>query len=71
MPIYEYECMDCGTKFEQLVLSSTEKVRCSKCDSTEVQKKLSAFGFKSGEKFNSSAGSACNTCSSSNCSTCG
>lgn len=71
MPIYEYECIDCGNNFEQLVFSSNEKVRCTKCESTKVQKKLSAFGMKSGEKFVSSAGSACNSCSSGNCSTCG
>lgn len=71
MPIYEYECIDCGNNFEQLIFKSTENVRCLKCKSLKVRKKPSAFGMKSGEKFSSSSGSACNTCSSGNCSTCG
>jgi len=71
MPIYEYECADCGNHFEQLVFSNHESITCSKCKSSRVKKRMSAFGFKSGEKFSSSAGPACNTCSSGNCSTCG
>jgi len=71
MPIYEYECIECGNNFEQLVFSNSEKVHCSQCLSTRVKKKLSAFGMKSGEKSTSSAGSACNSCSSGNCSACG
>ena len=33
MPIYEYKCEDCGTKFEKLVRRSTEmaEVECPSC----------------------------------------
>ena len=48
MPIFEYECCDCSQYFEQLVLKSDEAVSCPKCQSTEVHKKMSVCGFKSG-----------------------
>lgn len=31
MPIFEYECQKCGKKFEELVRSHEEEVRCPKC----------------------------------------
>lgn len=42
MPIYEYACSDCGTKFEALVRSQTT-VQCPSCHSTELEKLLSVF----------------------------
>jgi len=42
VPVYEYTCPDCGENFEKLVRSSdTSPVRCPKCDSEKVKKKLS------------------------------
>ncbi len=41
MPIFEYECTNCQTQFELLVRNG-EKPRCEKCDSTKVEKLLSA-----------------------------
>lgn len=43
MPIYEYKCEDCGTEFEALVKSTSEKVACVKCSGRKVAKKLSVF----------------------------
>ncbi len=44
MPIYEYQCEDCKDQFEILTTSSTssEKIICSKCKSTNVKKIISA-----------------------------
>ena len=42
MPIYEYQCKGCGRDFEALVRSST-RVECPHCQSTTLEKKLSAF----------------------------
>ena len=44
MPVYEYICTQCGHEFEELVFSSSEEVSCPECDSTKVQKKVSAVG---------------------------
>ncbi len=46
MPIYEFECKDCDTVFEKLVFSShKEKIVCANCQSTEIQKLISATGL--------------------------
>ncbi len=43
MPIFEYKCRDCGTKFEKIVTSSKSKVLCKNCDSARVDQLLSVF----------------------------
>ena len=50
MPIFEYVCAECGHKFEKLVLSArrASEVRCPVCNSTTVNKAISAFGVASG-----------------------
>ena len=76
MPIYEYECCKCCERFEKLVFRSDEAVICPKCESREVQKVLSVFGFKSGGNKGAassrmgSGGSYCASCHSTNCSSC-
>ncbi|HIE04475.1 MAG TPA: zinc ribbon domain-containing protein [Candidatus Latescibacteria bacterium] len=66
MPIYEYRCSSCGTEFEELVLKrGVESVRCPRCSSEEVERKLSLFGLKA-----SGGSSSCATCSGGRCSTC-
>ncbi|NLI81348.1 MAG: zinc ribbon domain-containing protein [Deltaproteobacteria bacterium] len=77
MPIFEYECCDCCECFEQLVFRQDEPVRCPKCSSSSVQRKMSVFGFKSGgekgaasSRMGSGASSSCAGCSGGSCSTC-
>ena len=43
MPLYEYKCTACGTRFEELVLNSREKVSCPGCESGEVEREFSLF----------------------------
>jgi len=47
MPLYEYECSDCGEEFEVLVLDSDEIIKCVSCDSQNIGKQFSAFGLGS------------------------
>lgn len=42
MPIYIYECKDCGTIFDFLVLKKKEKPVCTKCGSKHLEKQPSA-----------------------------
>ncbi|MEW6411221.1 MAG: zinc ribbon domain-containing protein [Candidatus Zixiibacteriota bacterium] len=53
MPLFEYKCSDCGSKFEELVSSDT-KVECPKCGSENVTKLLSTFSASGGSSSSSS-----------------
>ncbi len=45
MPIYEYRCEDCGTKFEKLVRRQAEagEVECPSCGQRRLKQELSVF----------------------------
>lgn len=46
MPIYEYECKQCGNAFEVLVRPDTVPA-CPACQSGELEKRLSLFATAS------------------------
>jgi putative FmdB family regulatory protein len=48
MPLFEYQCRDCGAKFEKLVTSSSTEVACKNCSSPRVDKLLSVFAVTRG-----------------------
>lgn len=70
MPIFEFQCEECGEVFEELVLRSDAEVKCKRCKGTKVQKLISKVAFKSGNTFVSSSGSSCGSCSGKTCSSC-
>jgi putative FmdB family regulatory protein len=41
MPIYGYECNDCGHDFEKLVRAAGEKPACPACESRDLTRQLS------------------------------
>ncbi len=43
MPIFEYRCRDCATKFEKIVSASDARTACTNCGSTKVDQLLSVF----------------------------
>jgi len=43
MPIFEYLCDDCGTKFEKLVRRADDKVLCPHCGESHLQTQYSTF----------------------------
>ena len=48
MPIYEYQCDECGERFELFVRSSSAQRKaptCPKCKSSKIQKSISLFGL--------------------------
>ena len=73
MPIYEYQCNDCESDFEYLVMGN-DKPCCPSCNSKKVGKLMSACGFVSkgggGGTVSKSAGSSCGGCTASSCSSC-
>ncbi|MBI4477652.1 MAG: zinc ribbon domain-containing protein [Acidobacteria bacterium] len=52
MPIYEFECLDCGRKTTALVLSRERigDVRCRKCGSGRLEKLFSRFASPKSEE---------------------
>jgi putative FmdB family regulatory protein len=42
MPLYEFECERCGTRFEDLVAAGTERVECPSCASADTHRRYSA-----------------------------
>jgi putative FmdB family regulatory protein len=41
MPIYEFECEECGERFEELVASTEAAVVCSACGSARTRRLIS------------------------------
>jgi putative FmdB family regulatory protein len=49
MPLYEFQCGECDKAFEELLRSSAAitEVKCPKCGSPRVRRKVSTFASKS------------------------
>jgi putative FmdB family regulatory protein len=60
MPIYTYECKDCGKRFDLLIGVTSEKaeLKCKSCLSKNIKKIISSFSV--GSK-GSSSGPGCPT----------
>ncbi|OGR05328.1 MAG: hypothetical protein A2511_01095 [Deltaproteobacteria bacterium RIFOXYD12_FULL_50_9] len=75
MPLFDFVCHSCGAEFEALVMGSS-KPSCPKCQSPDLQKKMSTFAFRSGSGGSnvasaaSSSGSSCGSCAGGSCKTC-
>ena len=61
MPIFEYACDDCGTKFEKLVRRSADAdaVRCPSCGQDHLTTQYSTFAARSASKSTASAAEDC------------
>ncbi|MGH1462226.1 MAG: FmdB family zinc ribbon protein [Neptuniibacter sp.] len=47
MPIFDFQCHNCGHEFEKLVLKSDAPApACASCSSEDVTKQVSAPGFR-------------------------
>jgi len=58
MPIFEYSCDDCGSKFEKLVRRSADAdaVRCPSCGEAHLTTQYSTFAAQSGKSRTESSG---------------
>jgi len=45
MPIYEFECGECGERFEELVAAGTERADCPSCGAAGGRRRFSRFGL--------------------------
>ena len=75
MPLYEYVCQECGTRFDALraIKDADQPIPCKLCQSTHTTRKLSVFFAQSGGKVvaGTSGGDSCGSCAGGNCSHCG
>jgi putative FmdB family regulatory protein len=73
MPIYEYICKDCGTRFEILrsIKDADAAVACKTCQGRQTRRALSVFFAQSGSQIVAGkTKSGCGGCSGGSCSTC-
>jgi putative FmdB family regulatory protein len=76
MPIYEFNCTNCGRDFETLVFSAEESINCPACGSQEARKLMSGFNRAGGsEQMGDMAamgggGCGCGGCGGGHCATC-
>ncbi|OIO74775.1 MAG: hypothetical protein AUJ85_04730 [Elusimicrobia bacterium CG1_02_37_114] len=64
MPIYSYECKDCGEKFDMLVGvgAGKEELKCKKCSSKNIKRIPATFSTGSGSSSSSSSSCPTGTC---------
>jgi putative FmdB family regulatory protein len=69
MPIYTYECKNCGQTFELLtgVGKGEQEVRCKRCKSKNVVRTFSVFNIGSGSGSSSSPICPTGTCPTGTC----
>lgn len=65
MPLYEFDCPECGEPFEKLVRSASKiaEVVCPNCSSPDVKKRMSTIAVRSV----SSGSLSINTSSAASC----
>ena len=62
MPIYEYRCRECETRFERFV-SGSARVECPECESRRVDRLLSVFAVSNGtSRAPKETAGACGSC---------
>ena len=73
MPVYEYYCSSCRTRFEELVrvAGKGERASCPSCARTDVPRVLSTFATvrrgSDGAELAAVAGGGCGGCGPSGC----
>ncbi|MEK7699028.1 MAG: FmdB family zinc ribbon protein [Planctomycetota bacterium] len=75
MPIYEFLCDKCNTKFDEYFRSSSEKKKlfCPSCNGSHVHKTFSLFGMStggSGDSVSDSSSGGCGSCTAATCTGC-
>jgi putative FmdB family regulatory protein len=77
MPLYEYLCSDCDSKFEVLrsFSQADQPASCVHCQSPDTKRAISLFAAFSksgdgGESGRSLGGDGCASCAATSCATC-
>lgn len=73
MPLYEYYCAECHTKFDALrpMAKADDPIPCANCESLHTSRAISLFAaFSNGGAVAGTSG-GCATCGTHACATCG
>ena len=74
MPVYEYECKNCGVKFEAMrsMKDADLPIKCESCDSLKTKRSLSVcFCHSEGKEVSAyQSSSSCNQCAGGSCANC-
>lgn len=72
MPIYEYICLDCKTRFDALrpIKDADAPIPCQSCQGEHTSRALSVFFAHSDGRAVAQSGPSCSACSGHACSTC-
>ena len=72
MPLYEYECLDCGALFDGLrsMKDADSLINCNQCESQHTKRLLSLFYAQSNGRSVAGNGGGCAGCSGGTCGSC-
>jgi len=59
MPIFEYQCDDCGTKFEKLMRRAEDQALCPSCGESHLTPQFSTFSARANGAPKESAMPSC------------
>ncbi len=74
MPLYEYQCKDCGFLFDALrpIKDADKLIACKQCESEHTERQISVFFAQSGGRVVAgNNGGGCAGCSGGSCASCG
>lgn len=74
MPIYEYTCTDCGTRFETIrsMREADAPIECTRCKSLHTARQISLFCAQSSSgTIAGGGGGGCAGCAGGSCAGCG
>ncbi len=74
MPLYEYQCPECETRFDALrgMSQADDPIACPQCGETHARRMISLFAAVGDRGVIAGEGGSCASCSpSASCATCG
>jgi putative FmdB family regulatory protein len=74
MPLYEYVCRDCHTRFDALrsIKDADAPIDCENCQSEHTSRKLSVFfAHSEGRTVTQTSSAGCASCAGGSCASCG
>jgi putative FmdB family regulatory protein len=72
VPVYEYVCQDCGSRFDALrpMRDADAPIACHECESEHTSRALSVFFAQSDGRTVAGRDGGCASCAGGSCATC-